>query len=34
MTRTTSDSEFWRAMGNFNDYASMKGLLLLRKEEI
>ena len=34
MTRTTSEAEFWRAMGNFNDYASMKGLLLLRKEEI
>ena len=33
MTPTTSESEFWRAMGNFNDYASMKGLKLLRKEE-
>ena len=33
MTRTTSESEFWRTMGNFNDYASMKGLLL-RKEDI
>ena len=33
MTRTTSESEFWRTMGHFNDYASMKGLLLLRKEE-
>lgn len=33
MIPTTSESEFWRAIGNFNDYASMKGLLLLRKEE-
>ena len=33
MTRMTSESEFWRATGNFNDFASMKGLLLLRKEE-
>ena len=33
MTRMTSESESWRAMGNFNNYASMKGLLLLCKEE-
>ena len=33
MTPTTSESEFWREMGNFNNYATMKGLTLLRKEE-
>ena len=34
MIPMTSDSEFWQTMRYFNDYASMKELLLLRKEEI